>query len=61
MYDTISDIKKCAIMVRRKYGTKLPDAIVAATAIENSVPLITADKGFSKIKELKLVLLTPTF
>lgn len=56
-----TDIKKCAIMVRRKYGTKLPDAIVAAMAIENSVPLITADKGFSKIKELKLVLLTPTF
>lgn len=30
-------------------GTKIPDAIVAATAIESELPLLTADKGFKKI------------
>ena len=53
-------IKEKAIVIRRKYGTKLPDSIVAATAICNNVPLITADKGFLKIKELNLILLEPT-
>ena len=38
----------------------LPDSIVAATAICNNVPLITADKGFLNIKELNLILLEPT-
>jgi predicted nucleic acid-binding protein len=52
-------IKNRAIQIRRTYGTKLPDAIVAATAIENKLPLVTADKGFKKIKELDLRLLNP--
>ena len=52
-------IKDRAILVRRTYGTKLPDSIVAATAIELGIPLITADKGFKKITELDLRLLEP--
>lgn len=59
-FSLTKSIKEKAIAVRRKYGTKLPDSIVAATAICNNVPLITADKGFSKIKELNLILLEPT-
>ena len=53
------NIKDRAIILRRTYGTKLPDAIVAATAIECNVPLISADKGFRKIKELMLELIEP--
>lgn len=53
------NIKNRAISIRRTYNTKLPDAIVAATAIENNIPLITADKGFEKIKELDLRILNP--
>lgn len=53
------NIKERAIILRRTYGTKLPDAIVAATAIECNVPLISADKGFRKIKELMLELIEP--
>jgi predicted nucleic acid-binding protein len=45
------------IQLKRNYQIKLPDAIIAATSITNKVPLISADKGFSKIKELDLVLL----
>lgn len=52
-------IKNLAIFVRRKYGTKLPDSIVAATSIASGVPLVTADKGFRKISELNLRLLEP--
>lgn len=54
-----STIKEKAIAIRRKYGIKLPDSIVAATAICTGVPLITADKGFCKIEELDLILLEP--
>jgi hypothetical protein len=56
----ISDeIKKKTIEIRKKYKTKLPDAIVAASAIVNNIPLITADKGFNQIKELNLKLIVP--
>lgn len=53
------NVKSQAIKIRRTYGTKLPDAIVAATAIESEIPLLTADKGFKKILELDLRLLDP--
>ena len=52
-------VKDRAIHIRRTYGTKLPDSIVAATSLECAVPLITADKGFKKILELDLRLLEP--
>lgn len=37
------------------YHLKLADAIIAATAIVHDIALITADKQFRTIKELKLV------
>ena len=52
-------VKDRAIHIRRTYGTKLPDSIVAATSLECATPLITADKGFKKILELDLRLLEP--
>ncbi len=58
-YPISNNIKERAISLRRKYGTKLPDSIVAATAIEIGAPLITADKGFTKITELNLKLIEP--
>ena len=39
--------KEKTIELRKKYKTKLPDAIVAASAIVKGLPLITADKGFN--------------
>ena len=57
---TISDeIKEKTIEIRKKYRTKLPDAIVAVSAIVNNLPLITADKGFNQIMELNLKLIVP--
>lgn len=52
-------IKKETINIRKKYGLKLPDAIIAATAITSNVPLISADKVFSKVQELDFTLLVP--
>jgi predicted nucleic acid-binding protein len=47
-------LKNKIIEIRNTYKLKLPDAIIAATAIINNAILITADKGFKKVKELQL-------
>lgn len=48
-------IKNTCIYIRNKYKIKIPDAIIAATAIEFNIPLLTSDQGFDKIKELDLI------
>jgi len=50
-------INSTAINLKQNYKMKVPDAIIAATAIEQKVPLLTFDKDFAKIKEVDLVLL----
>ncbi len=50
-------VKAEAIKIRRKHKLKLPDVLVAASAISCDVPLFTFDKGFRKVTELNLVLL----
>jgi predicted nucleic acid-binding protein len=52
-----SDIKKIAIRIKQKTPLKLPDAIIAASAIYTRIPLITADKEFLKVSELDVELL----
>ncbi len=52
-------IKDRTIKLRRAYNIKLPDAIIAASAIEQNLALITADTGFERIKELRLELISP--
>lgn len=54
-----SDIRELAIKIRRKSKTKLPDAVIAATAIKYDLPLFTMDKGFAKITELDAVIIKP--
>lgn len=50
-------IKNQTIWLKRNYKIKLPDAIIAATAISYDLPLVTADKDYTLVKELKLILL----
>lgn len=57
--DFTAGIGEIVIDLRRKYSIKLPDAIVAATAIFLNIPLISADKHFEKITELTFVLYQP--
>ena len=51
-------IKEATIALRRKYNLKLPDAIIAATSLVHATPLVTADKTFSKIEELDVILIS---
>ncbi|PIQ47189.1 MAG: VapC toxin family PIN domain ribonuclease [Cytophagales bacterium CG12_big_fil_rev_8_21_14_0_65_40_12] len=52
-------IKRETIRLRRAYSLKLPDSIVAATALYLNCPLVTADSGFSRVTELDLRLVNP--
>lgn len=47
-------IKELAILFRKKYFLKIPDLIIAATAVSLDIPLITSDKGFKQITELEI-------
>ncbi len=52
-----NSIKRKAIELKRKIKLAVPDALIAATAIEGDLSLVTADKGFKRIKELSLILI----
>lgn len=54
--DINNSIKNEVIRLRKTYMMKLPDCIVAASALYLDLPFITADKEFKKIKELNLML-----
>lgn len=50
------DIVNHTIKIRQNYRTKLPDAIIAATAIVNNLTLITRNiSDFYNIEGLKLI------
>ncbi len=52
--DISEDIKVKTIAIRQNFKLKLPDCIIAASAQFLEIPLLTADKGFKKIKNLNL-------
>ena len=45
-------VKNETIGIRAKYKVKLPDAIIAATAVVYGLPLLTADAGFVKLSDI---------
>jgi tRNA(fMet)-specific endonuclease VapC len=49
-------IFKETIKIRKKYKLKLPDALIAATAMVNNATLFSADDVFAKIFNLKFQL-----
>jgi predicted nucleic acid-binding protein len=54
--DINDEIKRNTIRIRQKYSVKLPDSIIASTALFLEIPLLTADKDFDRISELNLAL-----
>lgn len=48
-------IKETAIAIRKNSKIKLPDSIVAATAIYLKIPLISADNIFEKLPSFQFV------
>lgn len=59
LIDINTGIKEITKQIRRNYRLKLPDAIVAATAIFLGIPLISADNHFKQFKELTFILYQP--
>jgi predicted nucleic acid-binding protein len=57
LFELTSDIRSIAISLRQKQKIKVPDSIIAATAIYLQLPVVTSDKGFRNIKGLELVLI----
>ena len=57
--DISIDIKQKAISIRKALKLKLPDSIIAASALSKNLPFVTADKGFRKVTELELILYKP--
>lgn len=58
--DITTAVKESAIKIRQSRKVKLPDAIVAATAITNRAELVTNDKGLQSIegvmaREVKII------
>ncbi|MBY0476741.1 MAG: type II toxin-antitoxin system VapC family toxin [Chitinophagaceae bacterium] len=53
---TITDlnpsIKKKTISIRKEFGLKIPDSIIAATAGYLNMPVLTADEDFKKINTI---------
>ena len=49
------EIKHIYREIKRKYVVKLPDAVIAATALYLDLPLLTFDKDFEHIPNLKLI------
>ena len=48
-------IKRMTIDLRVKYNLKIPDAIIASSALYLNLPLISADKVFEKVSELQFI------
>ncbi|MFQ6107769.1 MAG: PIN domain-containing protein [Thermoplasmata archaeon] len=44
-----------AISLRDRYGTKLPDAIIAATCKCHGYTLVARDKRFQKVEEIEVM------
>jgi len=53
--DINSFIKQDTIYFRKQYNLKIPDALIAAAAKYNNLPIITADSAFKKITEINII------
>jgi hypothetical protein len=49
-------IGETTIEVRSSKLLKVPDAIIAATALVHGLPVLTADRAFEKVEELQCIL-----
>ncbi len=55
IYDINTIIKDRVIDLKQSIKIKLPDAIIASTALWLNVPLVSADADMKKIKSLNLI------
>jgi predicted nucleic acid-binding protein len=57
--DLTTEIKNLAIEIKQRNKIKLPDALIASTAIIMQIPLVTADQDFKKINGLEIIWVDP--
>lgn len=57
-YPFNTEIKELTILLKQSYTLKIPDAIIAATAMHYKQTLLTADKDFKKIREINSIIIT---
>jgi predicted nucleic acid-binding protein len=50
-----SEVIDQTIRIRRQYRFKIPDAVIAASALHLQIPLVSADTDFKKIAALTLI------
>lgn len=56
VFDLTNNIVEACILIRKNHKTKLPDAIIAATALVNELSLVTRNiKDFDNITGLKTI------
>ena len=48
-------IKNLVIQIKKESNLKLPDSIIAATAIWLNIPFVTSDKHFGNLQNLNLI------
>ena len=53
--DFSQEIKEEAIKIRKMYGLKVPDAIIAATAVTKKLSLFSGDDIFKRVLHLNFV------
>lgn len=51
-----SEIKNKTVEIRKSSKLKLPDSIIAASALYSNLAILTADKAFEKVNELNLII-----
>ena len=56
MYYLDDDIAEETIVIRQKYKIKMPDAVIAATALINNLTLVTANAGDFESTGVKLLI-----
>ena len=49
------EIKYIYRKIKQTYAIKLPDAVIAATALYLDLPLLTFDRVFERVPNLKLI------
>lgn len=54
--ELVPAIKEIAIQLKQANKIKLPDAVIAATAIHLGIPLLTADKNMAKLSVIDVLL-----
>ncbi|NER53052.1 MAG: type II toxin-antitoxin system VapC family toxin [Symploca sp. SIO1A3] len=52
---TDTELLEKVIEIRQQFRLKLPDAIIAAMAIQNSAGVVTADREFAKVNVLRVI------